>query len=600
MSVRDSQMPNFLYIVDPDQSRRASFVARARAELAFLPQLEISVSPTARADFLAAVAPGAPLSHHFSDTGALHLLGDALTPDNRLAVDARALASASGPDFDAPATCNGYYVAARYDTLLGHRIEADVLGLFPVYYWWSGEVLLVGSSPACFRHHPLFRWGFDLHAAAALLLTSGLVDGRTLVPGVRRLARDHVLLFRPGEGARELPPPPLPATTAAPEIRDVVAEVHARHSRFIAASLARSRRPGNLLSGGLDSRILAGITAELEIQPHCLTFGRTSDMDAICAAGVARTLDLPLTRLDVDFARYPQHAEASVAWEQLSGGLYSIPIGWNLAHTPRDFEIDRIVCGLTLDAVVGGAKAVASTDSGARFDQLRIGTLGFDTAELEQLIRDPALKAACADIRARVVDNYLRSGVTDHERTWWTNLLHRQRFPVGNCAWRYAAYAWPVLPALDRSLVALMASLPPELTAKRRVQSGLLTTRFPELAALELDRNYFDTRPLIGDRNLIQKITRRATKLSRIVQMHLGRETRFYVRTMDFNSPGWRAIRTSAEPHRQDVAGLFHAAALDRILPAPNRRARRRSDPIIHSTPLKNTVGLLRWFGRYS
>ena len=590
-------MSNFLYIVDPDHGRRAAFVARARIELAFLPHFEVSVASTTGADFVAAVAPGAPLSHHFSDTGALHLLGDALTADNRGALDASALAH--GPDFDAPANCNGYYVAVRSDTLLGHRLEADVLGLFPVYYWWSGTVLLAGSSPACFRHHPLFNWTVDLHAVAALLLTSSMVEGRALMSGVRRLARDHVLLFRPGEGTRELPPPELPPAQPNRELREIVAEVHARHSHFIAASLARSQRPGLLLSGGLDSRLLAGITTEREIRPHCFTFGRSSDMDAICATGVARELELPLTRLDVDFSLYPLHAENSMHWEQLSGGLYAIPIGWNMATAPRTLAIDRIVCGLTLDAVTGGAKAVASTANGAHFDQLRIGTLGFDEAELELLIRDPALKSACADVRARVVDNYLRAGDNDYQRTWWTNLLHRQRFPVGNCAWRYAAYAWPVLPSLDRGLVALMASLPRELTVKRRVQTGLLTTRFPSLAALELDRNYFDTRPLIGDRSLFQKIRRRATKFSRMLQMRLGRETRFYVRTMDFNSPGWRAIRASAEPDRARASDLFHLDGLAQLLPPPNRRAQRRSDPIAHSTPLKNTVGLLRWFGRY-
>ncbi|ACB76544.1 asparagine synthase-related protein [Opitutus terrae] len=596
-------MANFLLVHDPDTVRRQFAVLQARDRVGFLPQMRGELTLASHYALAWAAAPLAPVEHHRAtepDAPDCMLFG---APHDHEGVTLKAADFCRRHDivWDAPNELNGYYAALLVHPRLGVRIEGDVLGLFPLYYWQHRDVLLVGTSPELFRSHPSFQSELDLHGAAALLLTSGLVGGRTLWRGVRRLAADHRLIWLPGAAPRELPPP-LRAAGDMIESRDEAVEQAAElHASFLRAALRDAQRPGMLLSGGLDSRLLAGFAAEQTRQPECLTFGRPEDLDAACATAVARELGLKQSLYDVTPEDYAQYAQSSVTWEQLSGGLYALPMGWNLSLRPPTVEIDRLICGLTLDAVIGGPKYVARTSGALSFERLRIGRLGFGRDELARLIGAPDLARACEDVRGELLDEYVASAASDHLREWRMNLAHRHRFAVGMCAWRYSLFAWPVLPALDRRLIALAHRLPYSVIKDRQIQTRLLVTRFPRLARLDLDRNYFDTVPLLGSKTSAWRdLRRRATKLRRRCQTWLGRDPRFYVRTMEFNSPGWRVVRSLAEEARGAGAALFRTDALERLLPRADVRVRHIEDPIVHSTPLKNTLGLMLWLRQHA
>lgn len=595
-------MANFLLIIDPDRERRERLLARASREIAFLPHLSRGCAVGDDFDLTWAAAPGAPISQCQTTGGRFaHIFGEPLD-ERGTPFDATALATSLQRDFRVPAQGNGFYAGLCRDPQRGWRIEADVLGVFPIYYWQDGDVLLVGSSPALFRLHPRYSSRLDLHGLAALLLTSGLVDGRTIEAGVRRLAPDHLLYRTPTGHIHEISPPKVSVPTTTSSSDACIDEVAALHRRFLRGGLARATgTPAMLLSGGLDSRLLAGFVTQLGHRPHCLTFGKPHDLDAQCATGVAAALGLPQTIHDISPSDYLRYADDSVRWERLSGGLYAIPIGWNLTSSGRPVA-DRIVCGLTLDAVIGGPKDVARSADGLTFEQLRVSSLGFSRDEIDALVCDRPLRQACEDIRERLVDTYLRAAEQDYLRTWRNNLISRQRFPVGACAWRYSLYAWPVLPALDRQLLRLAESLPYEAVAGRRIQHTMLARHFPALAALDLDRNYYDPVPSAATTpSRWRHLQRRVKKIGRRVEAWLGRDPRFYMRVMNFNSPGWRSVRAGAEEgQRRDLRGLFDLEALARVLPGPRATACRRTDPIAHSTPLKNVVGLMHWMNKHA
>lgn len=596
-------MANFLLIRDPDTVRRQFAVLQARDRVGFLPQLRGELTLTSHYALAWAAAPLAPVEHCRAaepDAPDCMLFGAPHDQEGAVLIAAD-FCRRHDTVWDAPNELNGYYAALLMHPRLGVRVEADVLGLFPVYYWQSGEVLLIGTSPELFRSHPSFQSELDLHGAAALLLTSGLVGGRTLARGVRRLAADHRLICAPGAVPRELAPPRRFAGDIIESRDEAVEHAAELHASFLRAALRNAQRPGLLLSGGLDSRLLAGFAAEHSRPPECLTFGRPEDLDAACATTVARELGLEQSLYDVAPEDYAQYARSSVTWEQLSGGLYALPMGWNLSLRTPAVEVDRLICGLTLDAVIGGPKHVARTGETLSFERLRIGRLGFGRDELAELISAPDLARACEDVRGELLEEYVTSAASDHLREWRMNLNHRQRFAVGMCAWRYSLFAWPVLPALDRRLIALAGRLPYSVSNDRQVQTRILVTRFPRLARLELDRNYFDTVPLLGTKSSVWfDLRRRATKLRRRCQTWLGRDPRFYVRTMEFNSPGWRVVRSLAEEARGAGAGLFRAEALERLLPRADVRVRHIEDPIIHSTPRKNTLGLMLWLRQHA
>jgi Asparagine synthase (glutamine-hydrolyzing) len=596
-------MANFLLVHDPDPVRRQFVALRARSQVAFLPQLrgELLLAPHYAVAW--AAAESAPVDQHRSsqpDSTDCLLFGEPFDDSGRL-LTAAEISRAHETVWDAPSERNGYYAALLVHPRLGVRVEADALGIFPLYYWQQGDILLVGSSPELFRCHPAFERAVDPHGVAALLLTSGLVGGRTLWRGVRRLGPDHLLVRPPGGSAREIAPPPLHPVDVPKNVDALVEHIASLHLSALQAGLKTSQQPGLLLSGGLDSRLLAGLVSDAGIRPDCLTFGRAHDLDAHCATLVARELQLPQTIWDVSPDDYSRFALSSVTWEQLSGGLYALPMGWNTSVRPPGVTMDRMVCGLTLDAVIGGAKYVATADRKLSFDALRIARLGYARRQLGELIAAPELARACDDIRDELVQEYLTADPADHLREWRMNLAHRQRFAVGACAWRYSLFAWPVLPALDRRLIRLAARLPHEITRKRGLQTRMLVTRFPHLARLDLDRNYLDTIPLIGTRrSLLFDLQRRARKLGRRALAWAGRDPRFYVRTMEFNSPGWRIVRALADEARGAATSLFRADRLAQVVPPSSVTVRRIQDPITESAPLKNTLGLMLWLRQHA
>lgn len=596
-------MANFLFVSDPDPVRRQSAAVRARERVAFAPRLraELSLAPDYAVAW--AAAPAAPIEQHCSlePAGTDCILFGEPHDDAGHTLTAADFSQRQDTAWNAPADCNGYYAALMIHPRHGLRVEADVLGVFPIYYWQRNDVLLVTTSPELFRCHPLFETEVDLHGIAALLLTSGMVGGRTLWRGVRRLAPDHILVFKPGGPAREIAPPPLVVEPAIHQLDDAVARASSLHVSFLLAALRHARRPGLQLSGGLDSRLLAGFVTTLGHRPECLTFGRAEDLDARCAAQVARELKLPQTLCESTPGDYAAYAGACVKQENLSGGLYSLAMGWNISMRPPSVEMDRMVCGLSLDAVIGGPKHTARAGESLSFEQLRIGRLGFRRDQLEQLIADPHLLHACDDIRGELVDTYRGAAETDLLREWRMNLAHRHRFAVGVCAWRFSLFAWPVLPALDRRLIQLAARLPHNVAEKRNVQTRMLVSRFPALARLDIDRNYVDTFPLLAPKlSLAGQIRRRAVRWGRRLQTWLGHEPRFYVRTMEFNGPGWRVVRSLADQARSAAGMLFRTKELERVVPAANVKVRRIEDPIIHSTPLKNTLGVILWLRQHA
>lgn len=597
-------MANFLLIRDPDTVRRQFAALRARERVAFLPHLRAELTLAPHYALAWAAAPGAPVDRFCSPDPAAAdcvVFGEPHDREGRI-VGAMDLSRACETGWSEARELNGYHAVVLVHPRFGVCVEGDVLGMFPLYFWQGADVLLAGTSPELFRCHPAFESAVDLHGVAGLLLTSGLVGGRTLWRGVRRLAADHRLMCPNGTAAaRELPPPARLAEPPIETVEEAVERAAALHSDFLGAGLQQSRRPGILLSGGLDSRLLAGLATTLNHRPTCLTFGRHEDLDAHCAIQVARELQLPQTLTDVRPEDYATHALSSVNWEQLSGGLYALPMGWNLCVRPPAAEMDRMICGLTLDAVIGGPKQVAAAGHGMPFERLRVGRLGYSQEQLARLIGAPELSRACDDVRAELVDAYVASESTDALREWRMNLAHRHRFAVGACAWRYSLFAWPVMPALDRGLIALARRLPYAVVRDRQVQTRMLVTRFPELARLELDRNYLDTVPLIGTKRSVWfNFRRRAVKVRRRCQVWLGRDPRFYVRTMDFNSPGWRVVRSLADEARGAASTLFRPDAIARVLPPAGTTVRRLEDPIVQSTPLKNTLGLMLWMRQHA
>jgi hypothetical protein len=114
----------------------------------------------------------------------------------------------------------------------------------------------------------------------------------------------------------------------------------------------------------------------------------------------------------------------------------------------------------------------------------------------------------------------------------------------------------------------------------------LLRSRFPHLARLPLDRNSWNTTPLLPTHagRLRRAVARAAAPFTTRLQRAASRvERRYYHRVYDFNGPGWQKVRRLAEPHREHLSPWFRMDRLHAYVPPPDTRWTCRAPSPTHS-----------------
>jgi asparagine synthase (glutamine-hydrolysing) len=160
----------------------------------------------------------------------------------------------------------GMYAIAVWDAERGRLVLArDPYGIKPLYYSESGGELTFASELRAFP-----RGEIDLDALEAFLAFNSVPGPLTIFRGVRKLQPGHALVWENGlsELVRFTRPGPVPAD----ELRDdeeaeLVEELRARMRDSVRAHLVSDVPVGVLLSGGIDSSMLAALAAEESSEP---------------------------------------------------------------------------------------------------------------------------------------------------------------------------------------------------------------------------------------------------------------------------------------------------------------------------------------------
>jgi asparagine synthase (glutamine-hydrolysing) len=583
-------MANFIAIVDENQERRRRFLRSVEAQIAPVDGLRIETIEAG--DFAAVWAAGerAPISATCSSIEAAIIWGDAIPGPGPERVDAVRLLRLWDLR-STPASFDGFHAAVRYDAQQGLVAGADVLGLFPVYYAARGGTLIVGSSPELFRRHPLYPAELSADGLTGLLLAHAVIDGNALLSGVRRLRPGHVLEWHRGGSEpveRNQYFIPFATRDGGESFRDDVDTLDRAFAEAMDRQVPRGEGVGILLSGGRDSRQLAGYLRERGDPLHALTLGRSTDYEVVCATAVARTLGAEHRVTSVGTEEVVQGATRQARWEQLAAGFSSIHT-WGAIPALRDLP-SRFVCGYLREICEGEpSRFVHDQFLGGAWKQR-----GIDAATLHRLLRPDVFADQVAQVGQKMRDAYTSGSTVEAQRPWRFSLSHEGRAHAGGVPWRLSFGSWPVVPILDRAVLEVMASLPQSSIANRRAQDDILRRRFPDLARLPLDRNSHDTLPLlpsVGQR-VRHRVWRAAEPLRR--RMRPSVERRYYHRMYDMNGPEWRAVRQLAEPHRGRLEKLFDMDELAKLVPAPNA-------PIVVRNTIGDTygrkllVGLMLW-----
>lgn len=515
-------MANFLLLVDRDPQRRLYVMERARARVAPLDDLTIDHAEAGDCSVLWAANRSAPITQHVDPGGLTVCFGEPRGDDSDTPLTAADLARIWWNEH-ATATFDGYFAGVSWHPTRGLIAGTDILGTFPVYHWRCADTLLVASSIEMMHAHPQFTASIDFEGLAGILLTQGIVAGRTMLQGVRRLLPGRSLRYVPGGDVRE----PI-AFALEPDDRYFDIPVRKQLDLLFDVPDAATNRPinpqlnhGMLLSGGMDSRMIAGCAHRHGVMANSLSLGDVDDLEVQFARQVAAELRWPHRHTEVVSAqRLPVAVLRCMRYEMLAGGMDS-PNGWEMR---KDIESlgQRTLSGLLLDASIGGSHIAWGYDeltgriSQGRFRDMLL-RYGLPANDVRELLRQHDGGAMVDHVIAQL-DATLRSypGADGHKLMCF-DLHHRQRLHVGAWLWQLSFAAWPVCPSLDRALVRTCLSIPPNVLMNRYAQEQILIRHLPNLAEIPLDRNSDNTAPLITPfrAQLRHRLARRLRPLSR-------------------------------------------------------------------------------------
>ena len=242
----------------------------------------------------------------------------------------------------------------------------DPVGIKPLYYIEESGGIAFSSEVRGLVAHGIDPGGPDEEAAATYLQLRYVPSPRTIYRRLRRVVPATILCWRPGHlERRNLSPTrlasqedgrldPRPDTA---ESHDPVARFGARLQAAVRDQLIADVPVGVLLSGGLDSAVLAATLTGIDAAPPCFTVGFTSSAggrsEIADAAVTARLLGLrhyPLTLTEDDLVAVEEcvtdHLEEPL-------GTTSVLAMWHLCRHART-RVTVALAGQGADEPLGG------------------------------------------------------------------------------------------------------------------------------------------------------------------------------------------------------------------------------------------------------
>ncbi|MBW2233366.1 MAG: hypothetical protein JRG92_23600 [Deltaproteobacteria bacterium] len=541
-------------------------------------------------------ARSAPVSQARSSEGAWCLVLGYIEPDDEGIVNAADyVLEEAEKDPTSISTHGGYYFAIVLRADGSVCLGGDYLGFFPIFYWHDDERFHFATSPALMRHLPGYEPALDPQGVISLLLFGFGSRGHTLWRGVRRLGAGEVAIV---EVSKE--PRIVESASHYPEedVLEGISEDQILERAMEALSPVFPQEGAQsvaaLLSGGLDSRTIAGLSQRAGFNVvAAVSLGQAGDIEIECARRVARKLGLPMVPVPAHPDRNLELAKRLVVAEGFANDFFHFDFP-QAVPALRELGVP-IVTGFFGGPVLGGIVFDWARDKETgelSFDSF-LGTYqeyGFPPEVVRRLLR-PAFRgegveSEMAAIRA-VYEGYPG---TEGQRLLRFEMAHRQRTNIAPCAWKLSFGAWPVSPFAQKRVLRLANQLPLRAFDGRRLQRDLLARNFPELARLPLDGGVFNTQPIdpgLIDRLKADLVARRRRRRKR----RTGRDSRYYCRIFDFDGEAFRDIRHHVAPLLGVLDDVFDPDELRRLLPAPDEK-RSYENPIHSHAGFKSILGL--------
>ena len=362
----------------------------------------------------------------------------------------------------------------------------DRFGLRPHYYGWCGEIIFVSPTVAAIHRGWNRQTRIDRVGALEFFAFQHLMGNRTLVEDISLLPPASICRVERAALKTnkywDFPYPDKPLTGTEQELSD---ELGNKFTVAVNRRLPSDCPLGVTLSGGLDSRTLAGIASQSISDLLVFTLGDPDCMDRRFASEVAQQIG----------AKHCTVSPENVDWEKnfytsarLCEGMSSVLHAHILMLMPY---LENSV-GVVLDGLGGGAinghnltrqMMRHSTSSGDTANALfKNFNSFFDISQIRNLFRDksfheniPILKESLrkrveecqSPLVANIVDYCFQKGV-------------QRRFEInGNILLRN--FVEVRTPFYDYDLIDFAIAIPPRLRLNRRLYKDAVRNLFPEL-----------------------------------------------------------------------------------------------------------------------
>lgn len=593
-------MAHVALIIDPDHERRSACAGEVRGLLAQIPGTVAGEVYAADATCVWAAGPRAPVDAMRRGGGFGVLIGYAVADDGTW-IGASHIADRWLEQQVHREAYDGYYIGIAYDEQRGCAVRIDPLGLFPLYYAEpSMGTIVVTTTPAAFACHPRFEWRIDRLGLAGILLANGILRNRPLLAGTRRLALGHQLCWTAGKAAYEVEVFRLPELSSP--LDEPFDDMCDRIGGDLVSAIRRHRPHGDdtllMLSGGLDSRLVAASLSGEGVATRCVTIGRAADFEVRAAGAVASWLNLPIETVacDTSPSEFVGAARRAAKFGHLSAAPSSDGIAAGLARAST--RARYCWSGIPLDWVFEPVSRHCGFD-------IRRGTWSCDTLiehvnawgvplqHLPSLLGEDGHEL-CSEV-IRGVDGQCAGGPYPIDRQ--AALFRWEQRVRGHLAaslHQISFTAWPLMISTDRRLFSAIHWLPYSAYEDRRIEKMLLVRCRPELATIPLDTNSFLFEPIGGARRgaLHASLRSIARRVRRAVQpLAPSLDSRRYERLFNADGPRWVAVRCDAESLRPHVEEVLNPKALSAVWPSPRHRLRSRK-PIEDGAAIRLLAGL--------
>lgn len=591
-------MAGILLLIDADETRRRVALSAGSRWLSPNPAALIQERGDGPLQLRWAAGDGEPFSHHVDSDGSSTLLwGDMLDADGPVHAGDLARRVQRQPELAALELMGGLHAWVRFRDPAEVVVGSDAFHSYPLFYFGVGGVFGLSTNPKALMSHPSLTRATDPIGVARHLIGNGSAGERTLLRDLRRLAPRTVLrvdadgrvsLHLQRAFRRVVPPTARSLGDAVATAEELLETAVRRHAT------GPCQADALLLSGGLDSRLLAYCMSRLGERPTCLIFGERGDFETTFGEQSARTLGLPYEPTPDAHGALLESARTELDFVGPHSGFSAIT-SWQIPpvlgrHGTR--HSSGLYLGTTLCPLLPNKPSDRRPGTFEHDYDVWANSLGMEAESLRRIARPgdlrDAVDAAIDEIRAE----WTSFGADPVLRRVLSMLHHRCYHLLGGIIWKNSFYSWPSTPALDLPLFEGLLGFDPAHYESRRLERSMLAAASPRLARIPLADGSNDPRPIVSSPR--DSVSRSARRLMGRLGMAPGR--RRYARLLDLNHLDWRPVREEAARGLEAVHDWFDPEALRRYLPSPDEPIpMKRADPVLEHGGRRALIGLILW-----